>query len=163
MDLRPAGEADLPFIMATERMEGYQALVGRWDEGRHRTELAGPEHRYMVALEAGHPEGFVILKDWDGPDKRTYLRRIAVARPGEGRGRRLLGLVCDRVFGETDAWRLWLNVFPENHRARRAYEAAGFVAEGIARGGAFFDGVHRDQMVMAILRPDWEALRARDA
>jgi hypothetical protein len=27
------------------------------------------------------------------------------------------------------------------------------------RGSAFFYGVHRDQLVMAILRPDWEARR----
>ena len=34
----------------------------------------------------------------------------------------------------TSAWRVWLGVFPENLRARRAYEAVGFQAEGVARG-----------------------------
>ncbi len=30
--LARAAEHDLPFIMATERHEGYDAVVGRWDE-----------------------------------------------------------------------------------------------------------------------------------
>jgi hypothetical protein len=33
-----------------------------------------------------------------------------------------------------------------------AYEAVGFTAEGVARGSSFFYGVHRDELVMAVLR-----------
>jgi hypothetical protein len=29
--------------------------------------------------------------------------------------------------------------------------------KGVARGSAFFGGVHRDELVMALLRPEWEA------
>jgi len=64
--------------------------------------------------------------------------------------------VVDTAFKETDAWRVWLGVFPDNVRARRAYEAVGFRAEGVARGSAFFGGTHRDELVMALLRPEWE-------
>jgi len=64
--------------------------------------------------------------------------------------------VVGAVFAETNAWRVWLGVFPENLRARRAYEAVGFKAEGVARGNAFFGDVHRDEPVMALLRPEWE-------
>jgi RimJ/RimL family protein N-acetyltransferase len=35
----------------------------------------------------------------------------------------------------------------------------GFQAEGIARGNAFFGGNYRDELVMALLRPDWEERR----
>ena len=101
--------------------------------------------------------GFAILRDWASPERVTLLKRIAVTHPGKGYGRALLGRVLDRVFEETDAWRLWLGVFPENGAARRAYEAVGFRAEGIARGSAFFGGEYRDELVMAILRPDWAA------
>lgn len=82
---------------------------------------------------------------------------MAVIRPGLGHGRALLAQVVDAVFNETNAWRVWLGVFPENGRARRAYEAVGFMAEGVARASAFFGGVHRDELVMALLRPEWEA------
>ena len=85
------------------------------------------------------------------------LKRIAVSEPGKGYGRALLAGIVDRVFEETDTWRLWLRVFAENEAARRAYEAVGFRAEGVARGSAFFGGEYRDELVMAILRPDWAA------
>jgi diamine N-acetyltransferase len=70
----------------------------------------------------------------------------------------LAGLV-DHIFTKTEAHRIWLGVFPENDRARRAYEAVGFKAEGLARGSAFFGGVYRDELVMALVRPDWSAGR----
>ena len=42
-----AGEDDLPFIMATERREGYDAFVGRWDEARHREALFDGSHAIL--------------------------------------------------------------------------------------------------------------------
>lgn len=44
-------------------------------------------------------------------------------------------------------------------RARRAYEAVGFAAEGIARGSAFFGGIYLSELTMAILRPEWNDRR----
>jgi RimJ/RimL family protein N-acetyltransferase len=83
------------------------------------------------------------------------VKRIAVSNPGNGLGRRLLAAVVCAIFRDTDAHRVWLGVFPENARARRAYEAVGFKAEGVARGSAFFGGIHRDELIMAILRTEW--------
>jgi diamine N-acetyltransferase len=152
-----AGTADLPFIMATERSPGFETLVGRWDEARHRAALADPRHAYFVARAAGVPVGFAILRDWAASERVTLIKRVAVAQPGAGFGRALLRQVIDAVFGETDAHRLWLGVFPDNARARCAYAALGFREEGVARGSAFFGGVHHDELVMALLRPDWQA------
>jgi RimJ/RimL family protein N-acetyltransferase len=149
----------IPFVMATERMQGFDEFVGRWDESRHRAALADGRHAYFVARDGGAPVGFAIVRDWASPERVAVVKRIAVTRPGLGQGRALLSRVVDAVFEQTDAWRLWLGVFPENRRARRAYEAVGFRAEGIARGVAFFGGTHRDELVMALLRPEWMALR----
>jgi len=102
--------------------------------------------------------GFAILRDWASADQVTLLKRVAVCNPGQRYGRQLLSLVIEAVFQQTDAHRLWLGVFPENLRARRAYEAVGFVAEGIARGSAFFGGIHKDELSMSILRSEWVAL-----
>jgi RimJ/RimL family protein N-acetyltransferase len=154
-------ESMIPFVMAIERTPGFDALVGRWDEARHRAALADGRHAYFIARDGGRPIGFAIVRDWASPERVALVKRIAVARPGLGHGRELLACVVDAVFGETDAWRLWLGVFPENPRARRAYEAAGFRVEGTARGAAFFGGIHRDELVMAMLRPEWKALRDR--
>jgi diamine N-acetyltransferase len=126
-----------------DRQRGFGELVGRWDEARHRAALADGRHAYFVARDGGGPIGFAIVRDWASPERVALMKRVAVSRPGLGHGRALLSRVVDAVFEETDAWRLWLGVFPENPRARRAYEAVGFRAEGIARGVAFFGGTHR--------------------
>jgi len=142
--------------MATERRENFDQFVGRWDEARHRAALADGRHVYFLGRDGGEPIGFVIVRDWDSPERVTLIKRIAVCRPGQGHGRALLTQVVDAIFKQTSAWRVWLGVFPENLRARRAYEAVGFKAEGVARGSAFFHGVHRDELVMAVVRPEWE-------
>jgi RimJ/RimL family protein N-acetyltransferase len=136
--LRRAGPDDIPFIMETERLDGYDQVVGRWDEARHRREIAGVDCIYLIGLEQGAAIGFAILRGWASPERVTLLKRIAVREPGKGYGTMLLRLVIDEVFRTTDTHRLWLGVFPENLRARRAYEKTGFVAEGVARGSAFF-------------------------
>lgn len=156
IELRRGDLAHLPFIMATERLPGYDAVVGRWDEAYHRRALADRHHAYFVGFAQGEPVGFAILRDWVSPDRVTLLKRIAVARPGEGFGRHLLAKVTDAVFEQTEALRFWLGVFPDNVRAQRAYAAVGFRPEGVARGSAFFGGVYRDELTMAILRPEWE-------
>jgi diamine N-acetyltransferase len=157
--VRRATASDIAFIMETEHQPDYAELVGWWDATRHRAALADPRYAYFVAQDAAAPVGFTIVRDWASPERVTLVKRLAVARPGAGTGRALLGQVIDAVFRETDAYRLWLSVYPENARARRVYEALGFVAEGIARGHAFFNGVHRDELVMALLRPEWAARR----
>ena len=46
--LRPATEADIPFVMATERMPGFERTVGRWEEAAHRAEMEGIAGRAEV-------------------------------------------------------------------------------------------------------------------
>ncbi len=152
-----ATEKDLPFIMATERMSGYDALVGRWDETRHRAALNDGHYAYFLAREAATPAGFAIVRDWASAERVSCVKRIAVPNPGSGIGRRLLHAVVATIFRETQAHRVWLGVFPDNARARRAYEAVGFKAEGVARGSAFFGGTFRDELIMSMLRPEWSA------
>ena len=151
-----ADASAIPFIMATERIAGFESLVGRWDEAQHRAALGDSRYAYFVGFEGTMPIGFAIVRDWAASDRVTLIKRIAVSSPGGGYGRVLLVKIVDSVFEQTQAWRLWLGVFPDNLRARRAYEAVGFRAEGVARGSAFFGGIYRDELVMALLRPDWE-------
>lgn len=153
--------ADIPFVMATERLAGYEQLVGRWDEAQHRAALADRRHAYFIARIPPQDIGFAIVRDWAAPERVTCIKRIAVAEPGLGHGRRLLARLVDRIFDDTDAYRIWLGVFPENVRARRAYEVVGFRAEGVARGNALFGGVWRDELILALLRPEWPPAATR--
>jgi RimJ/RimL family protein N-acetyltransferase len=145
------------FCHATERLPGYEQLVGRWNDGQHRAALADGRHAYFIARVKSEPAGFAIVRDWASPERVSHIKRLAVVRPGFGHGKALLAKLVELIFRDTDAHRIWLGVFPDNARARRAYEAVGFRVEGLARGSAFFGGVNRDELVMALLRPEWSA------
>jgi RimJ/RimL family protein N-acetyltransferase len=154
--------ADIPFIMATERTPGYEHVLGRSTEGWHRAALSDPRLAYFVGVAGDEPIGFAIVRDWAAPEGAAHIKRFAVVRPGQGYGKPFIRAVVDAVFYETSAYRLSLGLFPENLRAQRLYEGAGFRLEGVSRGSAFFNSVHRDELVMAIVRPEWtEARTAR--
>jgi diamine N-acetyltransferase len=156
--VRPT-EQDIPFVVTTERLDGYEALVGRWSEAQHLAALTDGRHAYFIARLGSQDIGFAIVRDWASSERVACIKRIAVSNPGQGHGQMLLAGLVDHIFRKTDAYRIWLGVFPENDRARRAYEAVGFKSEGLARGSAFFAGVYRDELVMALLRPDWSGGR----
>lgn len=163
LKLRRATAVDIPFVMATERGEGYGELVGRWTEDQHAAALADPRFAYFVACSGDQPVGFAILRDWASSSQVTLVFRVAVSQPGSGYGKGMMGLVVDAAFLETDVYRLWIGCLHDHERARRAYEAVGFRAEGIARGSWVMNGKRCDELVLAIVRPDWEAVQAKRA
>jgi RimJ/RimL family protein N-acetyltransferase len=62
------------------------------------------------------------------------------------------------VFAETEVYRFWLTVLPDNARARHVYASHGFLEEGVLRGVfRFSDGRRGDLVMVSILRPDWLA------
>lgn len=133
--LLQGGEADLPFLMATERLPGYEHLVGRRGLARHRRALANGRHVCFLARRGAQPVGFAILRDWGSPEKVTSVRCVAVAQPGERLGRAVIALVADAVFTQTDAYCLWLSLFlitgaPTRHLAssRKACHAAALIS-----------------------------------
>ena len=152
-----ATEDDLPFIMQTERLPGYDAFIGRSDEAQHRARMANSRCAHFIAWHDAHRVGFAILRDWSAADGITLLMRIAMAEPNTGHGKNFLRALIDRVFSETTCHRFWLGQFPANTRARQVYESVGFTAEGIARGSVFLYGRHHDELILSILRPEWEA------
>ncbi|MGD0722542.1 MAG: GNAT family protein [Roseiarcus sp.] len=154
--LRPTPD-EIPFIMATERIAGYEDTLGRSEAGWHRAALSDPRLAYFIGLRNRERIGFAILRDWAAPEQVVHLKRFAVTRPGDGLGGPFLRAVAAAVFEGTNAWRLSLGVFPDNARARRLYERVGFKPEGVSRGSALFDGANRDELVMALLRPEWTA------
>ena len=60
-------------------------------------------------------------------------------------------------FESLNLHRVGLEVFAENERAVRCYEACGFVREGVLRAQEFSRGAYRDILRMAVLREEWEA------
>jgi RimJ/RimL family protein N-acetyltransferase len=154
--LRRATEADIPFIMETERLPGYEQTVGRFEEDEHRSHLADTAWLYLV-----HPEmGLALLHGTDSRDGNLCLRRFIVTKTSSGLGSALLPLVLDYVFAETSAHRLWLHHVKENTKAARLYARFGFQHEGIEReAGLRPDGSRFDLVNLSILRPEWASRR----
>jgi GNAT superfamily N-acetyltransferase len=155
--LRLAGPEDVDFIMATERLPGYQDLVARWTRAEHVAALARADTRYLVgAWPAAPPEGFAILEQISDVHEGPKLRRIAVTRPGAGFGRPFIGALVDWVFASTDAARVWLDVFTSNERARHVYRRVGFREDGLLRQAYVLpSGARVDRVIMSVLRSEW--------
>jgi ribosomal protein S18 acetylase RimI-like enzyme len=158
LEIVRATEADITFIMATERLPGNDGLVGRWERDEHEQALADRSNAYFVGRAIGTPVGFVIVQHWAAADRATLIRRIIVADPGRKIGRTLLSKVIDAIFAETDALRVWLNVFPHNERAQKAYGALGFRFEERAKSPE--TGVSKS-LQMVLQRSDWGRASAR--
>ena len=160
MIVEPATPADIPAIMALERGEGFDELVGRWSADQHAAEMAKPSALYFIAREEGEAVGFVMIQGLGDGHGKGHLRRIAVARPGGGAGTKLLHAVLDWLYANTDLNRLDLDVYVENERAKRAYEKSGFQLEGRLRDyHRNADSTYRDMWLMSILREDWATTR----
>jgi RimJ/RimL family protein N-acetyltransferase len=155
--LRLAHTSDIPFIMATERIPGFDKMVGRWSEEDHLAALRTPDHAYLVGTDAaGEPIAFTIIRDLNDAHGNVCLKRIAVVVPDQGLGSSFLGTVVRWVFTETGAYRLWLDVLADNARARHVYLAHGFVEEGLLRDAYKLPDESRVNLVlMSLLRPDW--------
>ena len=117
--LRCGSETDIAFVMATERLEGYGELVGRWPADRHVVAFRDGRHAYFIAESEGTPVGFAILRDWASAEQVTLVKRVAIVRPGQGVGTAMMRALVAEVFAATDTHRLCIGAFPDNLRAPR--------------------------------------------
>ena len=157
LTVRRAAVGDLPLIMALERGPDFEACVGRSDRDEHEAMLGSPRYGYFLGLDAAAiPRAFAILRDLDDPHGNLYLKRVAVAAPGQGFGSQFLAQLVDWAFAETGAYRFYLDCFDDNARAHKAYAKLGLTRDGTLRGAYLApDGRRRDLVLMAITRPEW--------
>ncbi|AGZ43434.1 GNAT family N-acetyltransferase [Actinoplanes friuliensis] len=148
------------------RLTGSQPVV--WDqaaEARMREwydTRAEQADRLDLAVEdraTGDWVGEVVLNKWD-PANAACNFRIMFGPSGQDRG---LGTEATRLmigyaFQRLGLHRISLEVYNFNPRARRVYEKAGFVAEGVLRDALRTGDGWVDATVMAILADDWRAL-----
>ncbi|GAB2934904.1 GNAT family protein [Nonomuraea fastidiosa] len=128
--------------------------------------------RTWYATRAGHADrldlaitvdgafvGEVVLNELDTDNLSCNLRiaLIGARAFGKGYGSEAIELVLGHAFRTTPLHRVRLEVFDFNERARHVYEKAGFVMEGVERDALLWEGEWHDVVVMAILRPEWQA------
>jgi RimJ/RimL family protein N-acetyltransferase len=157
IDLRlPHGE-DIQFMMATERLPGYEKFIGQWTEAAHRQAMATAGTVYLIASRpAERPEGFAIIRDIDDADENVFIKRVAVRNPGTGFGTRFMRALVDWTFENTKVHRLWLDAIEDNQRARHLYGKLGFSEEGLIRESFIrADGTRASLVFMSLLRWEW--------
>ena len=74
---------------------------------------------------------------------------------GRGVGVEALRLMLGYAFETLGLERVELSVHMENLRARRCYERAGFVLEGVKRHAFFSNGAFCDVGIMSVLSGEW--------
>jgi RimJ/RimL family protein N-acetyltransferase len=74
----------------------------------------------------------------------------------KGYGTEAVKLLLKYAFDTLNLERVELTVFDYNKRGIKAYEKAGFKVEGRLRRKRFKDGRYFDEIVMAILKGEWE-------
>ena len=155
--LRLATAADIAFIVATERLPGYERLTARWTHAEHQHALGRDDTRYLVGGRAPELlEGFAILQPIEPLHEGAKLRRIAVTAPGSGFGRPFLRAVVQWVFESTPCERVWLDVFTHNECARHVYRSVGFREDGLLRQAYRLpDGTRADRVLMSVLKSEW--------
>ncbi len=162
MHLRDATPNDLDFIVAQEARPEFAAFIFNWGHARHAANLADPDKRYLIAEEdSDRLLGYVILAGLANGNRGVELTRIVAAEPGRGHGRAIMAAAMDLIFGDLGAHRLWLDVFPENARARHLYGSLGFVEEGVLRDAVRADGAYRSLVIMSMLAPEHRRRRAQ--
>jgi RimJ/RimL family protein N-acetyltransferase len=65
-------------------------------------------------------------------------------------------LMLKHGFEDLNLNRIYLNVFAENTRAIKAYEAAGYIREGILRQALYKNGSYHDCILMSVLHSEWK-------
>lgn len=77
----------------------------------------------------------------------------------KGYGTDAMKVLVKFIFDEMNINKIKLNVYSFNARAIRCYEKCGFKKEGILRQEIFREGKYYDEIVMGILRKEYENLQ----
>ena len=160
--LRPIADADTDLIVKWRNTPSVvQNFIFRqtFTPAMHRSWLAtkvatGQVVQYIIIDKAdAKPVGSVYYRDIDGYN-RSAEYGIFIGEEsarGKGLGTETAKLFTDFGFAELQLHRISLRVLAENTAARRSYEKAGFVQEGIFRDMELLDGQYRDVVFMARL------------
>lgn len=160
--LRPITDADTDLIVKWRNTPSVvQNFIFRqtFTPEMHRSWLAtkvatGQVVQYIILDNAdGKPVGSVYYRDIDNHN-RSAEYGIFIGEEsarGKGLGTETARLFTDFGFAGLHLHRISLRVLAENTAARRSYEKAGFVQEGVFRDMELLDGAYRDVVFMAKL------------
>ncbi|MEZ2327228.1 GNAT family protein [Bacillus tropicus] len=119
----------------------------------------GYEQRAITA-ENGIHIGWIDLKNFDKTNKNAELG-IAIGNKeywGKGYGIAALYSMLHLAFFEFKLEKVWLRVDEDNFQARKSYEKAGFVCEGLMRNYRLRKGQFIHRYRYSMLREEYQSL-----
>jgi RimJ/RimL family protein N-acetyltransferase len=109
----------------------------------------------MFACESGEEHvGNVWLWGIDWRNHKAEVRIVFGAQQGRGLGTEAVRLITQYAFERLNLRRLYAYVLAHNPRARRAFEKAGYVAEGTLRQDRWSGREYVDVHLLARLRDE---------
>lgn len=114
-----------------------------------------------VIEHQGRAIGEVLIDNFVEADQRASLI-IGILDPdslGKGLGTEAICAIAGFAFDTLGLHKLSTRVLAFNIRAIRAYERAGFVREGLERESALIGGTWHDDVIVGLLKRDFDALR----
>jgi RimJ/RimL family protein N-acetyltransferase len=129
-------------------------LFRRWSANEDATGVGFS----VESLESGEFVGHVTLSGATVVGRSAALGIIiGPSHVGRGYGTDAVRVLARYGFRAMGLHRIGLELVAFNTRARRTYEKAGFQAEGVRRESVFVDGAFADEVIMGLLRPDFDA------
>ena len=120
---------------------------------------AEDRYDFLIISPDGRIVGESVINeiDWKNRNANFRIGIFHEEERGKGIGSWVIAKTRDFAFEELKLHRLGLEVFSYNVRARRAYETAGFVKEGVLREAVLDREGYADIIIMSILEDDWRA------
>ncbi len=127
--------------------------------------LKRPIEEHAFALELQQDQKWMLIGscglfdiDWISRKAEIGIMIGDKRQWNKGYGTETMRIILKHGFETLNLHRLYLKVFDTNPRAIRAYEKAGFVLEARLREAHFADGLYHDDLIMSMLRPEWDAI-----
>jgi RimJ/RimL family protein N-acetyltransferase len=138
-------------------LEDTREFLGRVEAGRQQDR----EYVFLIASRSDdEPLGITSLRHIDlrmgTAQIGTWVRR---SEWGTGVNTEAKTLLLDYAFGPLGLHRIEARIVVAHERSRRAFEKLGAVAEGTLRASFRKGNVVSDQILYAILAPEWQARR----
>lgn len=133
----------------------------QWIAGRASAPLSFTNVHFAIETKDGTHIGGISFHSVSPEDRNAHLGMMIGDKQywSRGYGTDALMTLLRFAFDEMNLHRVDLSVDASNSRAIACYRKCGFVEEGRMRDARYGRGEYEDQLVMGVLREEFEAVR----